>query len=104
MTLLAKKKGSNIQRKNIKPQTSLYHSLGDKSKDESNQPTEHVNSFTFTTIGMFAGLIIGLLLDEISWGFGIGLLLGAIIDIILNYRNKKAFERKFGILDKTSTE
>ncbi len=104
MTLLAKKKGSNIQRKNIKRQTSLYHSLGDKSKDESNQPTEHVNSFTFTTIGMFAGLIIGLLLDEISWGFGIGLLLGAIIDIILNYRNKKAFERKFGILDKTSTE
>lgn len=105
MTLLANKKSSNIQRKNMKPQiTSLFHSSGNKSQESSNEPVEHVNSFTFTTIGMFAGLIIGYILKEINWGFGIGLLSGAIIDFIMNYLKKKTFEKKHGTLNNTSTD
>lgn len=101
---MAKKKGSNIQRKNIKPQTSLYQSVGSNVGLEAEQPTEYVNSFTFTTIGMFVGLIIGFILKEISWGFGIGLFIGAAIDFIVNSRKKKFFERKYGIVENTSTD
>lgn len=101
---MANKKGSNIQRKNIKPPTSLYQSSGRNSQEVLNEPTEYVNSFTFTTVGMFAGLIIGYVLKEINWGFGIGLLSGALIDFVLNYRKKKAFEKKYGTRDKTSTD
>lgn len=97
---MANKKSSNIQRKNIKPQiTSLYQSSGNNSQESTNEPTEHVNSFTFTTVGMFAGLIIGYILKELNWGFGIGLLSGAIIDFIMNYLKKKAFEKKYGTLN-----
>lgn len=95
MTFLAKKKGSNIQRKNMQPKVPVIHpSLGNAKLEKVAEQTEHVNSYTFTTVGMFAGLIIGYLLNEINWGFGIGLFAGAIIDFVLNSRKKKAFDEK----------
>lgn len=94
---MAKKKGSNIQRKNIKAKAPVIHpTLGNKNNaSETEAPTEHVNSYTFTTIGMFGGLLVGYLLGRMNLGFGIGLLVGAIIDFILNQRKKKAFEKNF---------
>ncbi|MGP6139971.1 MULTISPECIES: hypothetical protein [unclassified Jeotgalibaca] len=102
---MAKKKGSNIQRKNIQTKTSIIHpSVGNYKKETETKQTEHVNSYTFSTIGMFAGLIIGYLFNEINWGFGIGLFTGALIDFIINFRKKKNFEEKFNRTLENSTD
>lgn len=95
---MAKRKGSNIQRRNLTKKTPSVHETLHNPKKAAPAPTdpEFENSYFFTTVGMFAGMIIGLFFDLMALGFGVGLVIGGIIDYILGEKRKKKLAERLG--------
>ncbi|AZP03306.1 hypothetical protein [Jeotgalibaca ciconiae] len=102
---MAKRKGRQIQRKNIQVKApKLYDSLGKEKEiiSQEEQEATYENTFLFTIIGMFVGMLIGYFLDNMALGFGIGILIGGMIDSILNTARKKKFEAELAPNQETS--
>lgn len=87
---MAKRKKSQIQRRNL-PKTApvLHPSLENNKRKPSEESAPAENTFLFTMIGMFSGMLIGLYFNNMAAGFGIGILIGGIIDFFLNKKRKK---------------
>lgn len=102
---MAKKKGSNIQRKNMQMKAPVIHpTIGNPQNSPVTEPTAFVASYNFTMAGMFVGLLLGYFINKLALGFAIGLLAGALVDMIINLRKKKIMEKKFGTSIENSTD
>ena len=100
---MAKKNRSNIQRKNNPNLKPIGHETLANRRNETSQKEDvedkSQNTFLFTIIGMFAGMLIGLYFDMMALGFGAGMVLGSIVDYTLNHlRKKKLVENEEDLL------
>jgi hypothetical protein len=97
MTVMAKKsKGNQIQRRNVTPTVPNLHNNGNaqatKNIPASKNPALQ-NSYTYTMAGMLLGALVGyFLLGNLNLGFGIGILIGGVVDVFLNSKKKKKRE------------
>ena len=90
-----KNKGNQIQRKNVTPTIPELHknkqAAAKKNLPVDEDPTLQ-NSFTYTMYGMLIGASIGYFAGNLTYGFGIGMLTGGIIDSYMNTQKKKKRE------------
>ena len=90
-----KNKGNQIQRKNVTPTIPELHknkqAAAKKNLPVDEDPTLQ-NSFTYTMYGMLIGASIGYFAGNLTLGFGIGTLIGAVVDSYLNTQKKKKRE------------
>jgi len=91
-----KNKGNQIQRKNVTPKVPDLHKNNTGAATKKNLPVNEdpklQNSFNFTMYGMLIGASIGYFLNYLTFGFGIGMLTGGVIDSYLNTQKKKKRE------------
>ncbi|SYZ79142.1 hypothetical protein [Trichococcus shcherbakoviae] len=93
---MAKKNtGNQIQRKNVTPTIPELHknkqAAAKKNLPVDEDPTLQ-NSFTYTMYGMLIGASIGYFAGNLTIGFGIGTIIGGLIDSYLNTQKKKKRE------------
>ncbi|MGA9517871.1 MAG: hypothetical protein WBV27_03725 [Trichococcus sp.] len=93
---MAKKNtGNQIQRKNVTPTIPELHknkqAAAKKNLPVDEDPTLQ-NSFTYTMYGMLIGASIGYFAGNLTIGFGIGTMIGGVIDSYLNSKKKKKRE------------
>ncbi|MGB9343102.1 hypothetical protein [Trichococcus sp.] len=90
-----KNKGNQIQRKNVTPTIPELHknkqAAAKKNLPVDEDPTLQ-NSFTYTMYGMLIGASIGYFAGNLTIGFGIGTMIGGVIDSYLNSKKKKKRE------------
>ena len=90
-----KNKGNQIQRKNVTPTIPELHkntqAAAKKNLPVDEDPTLQ-NSFTYTMYGMLIGASIGYFAGNLTIGFGIGTIIGGLIDSYLNTQKKKKRE------------
>ncbi|PTQ85188.1 hypothetical protein C8U37_10576 [Trichococcus patagoniensis] len=91
-----KNKGNQIQRKNVTPKVPELHKNNTGAAAKKNLPVDEdpslQNSFNFTMYGMLIGASIGYFAGNLTIGFGIGTLIGAVVDSYLNTQKKKKRE------------
>ncbi|WP_106450856.1 hypothetical protein [Trichococcus alkaliphilus] len=90
-----KNNGNQIQRRNVTPKVPELHknkqAAAKKNLPVDEDPTLQ-NSFNLTMYGMLIGASIGYFAGNLTLGFGIGTLIGGIIDSYLNTQKKKKRE------------
>ena len=90
-----KNKGNQIQRRNVIPTIPELHknkqAAAKKNLPVDEDPTLQ-NSFTYTMYGMLIGASIGYFAGNLTIGFGIGTIIGGLIDSYLNTQKKKKRE------------
>lgn len=87
---MAKRNKSNIQRRNLPKQSNIGHAkIKNTTRRAADPEPKYENTYFFTMVGMFAGMLIGWLFDLMMLGFGIGIVIGGIIDYILSEKRKK---------------
>ena len=90
-----KNKGNQIQRKNVTPTIPELHK-NKQAAVKKNLPVDEdptlQNSFTYTMYGMLIGASIGYFAGNLTIGFGIGTIIGGLIDSYLNTQKKKKRE------------
>lgn len=91
-----KSKGNQIQRRNVTPTVPNLHNNGNAQASKNIPVAENPalqNSYTYTMAGMLLGALVGyFLLGNLNLGFGIGILIGGVVDILLNSKKKKKRE------------
>ncbi|MPM42697.1 hypothetical protein SDC9_89366 [bioreactor metagenome] len=91
-----KNKGNQIQRRNVKPTIPELHKNNTGAVNNKKLPVDEdpklQNSFNFTMYGMLIGASIGYFAGNLTYGFGIGMLTGGIIDSYMNTQKKKKRE------------
>lgn len=90
-----KNKGNQIQRRNVTPTVPEPHknkqAAAKKNLPVDEDPTLQ-NSYNITMYGMLIGASIGYFAGNVTIGFGIGTLIGGVIDFYLNIQKKKKRE------------
>ena len=90
-----KNKGNQIQRRNVTPTIPELHK-NQQAAAKKNLPVDEdpalQNSFNYTMYGMLIGASIGYFAGNLTLGFGIGTLVGGVIDSYLNSKKKKKRE------------
>ena len=90
-----KNKGNQIQRRNVTPKVPELHK-NNQAAAKKNVPVDEdptlQTSFTLTMYGMLIGASIGYFAGNLTLGFGIGTLIGGVIDSYLNTQKKKKRE------------
>jgi hypothetical protein len=90
-----KNKGNQIQRRNVTPKVPELHK-NNQAAAKKNVPVDEdptlQNSFNLTMYGMLIGASIGYFAGNLTLGFGIGTLIGGVIDSYLNTQKKKKRE------------
>lgn len=90
-----KNKGNQIQRRNVTPTVPELHK-NKQTAAKRNLPVDEdpalQNSFNYTMYGMLIGASIGYFAGNLTLGFGIGTLVGGVIDSYLNTQKKKKRE------------
>lgn len=90
-----KNKGNQIQRRNVTPKVPELHK-NNNSAAKKNLPVDEdpqlQNSFNYTMYGMLIGASIGYFAGNLTLGFGIGTLIGGVVDSYLNTQKKKKRE------------
>ncbi len=90
-----KNKGNQIQRRNVTPTIPELHK-NKQAEAKKNLPVDEdpalQNSFNYTMYGMLIGASIGYFAGNLTLGFGIGTLVGGVIDSYLNSQKKKKRE------------
>lgn len=90
-----KNKGNQIQRRNVTPKVPELHK-NNQATAKKNLPVDEdptlQNSFNLTMYGMLIGASIGYFAGNLTLGFGIGTLIGGVIDSYLNTKKKKKRE------------
>ncbi|CZR10127.1 hypothetical protein [Trichococcus ilyis] len=90
-----KNKGNQIQRKNVTAKVPELHK-NKQATAKKNLPVDEdpalQNSFNYTMYGMLIGASIGYFAGNLTLGFGIGTLIGGVIDSYLNSQKKKKRE------------
>lgn len=90
-----KNKGNQIQRRNVTPKVPELHK-NNQATAKKNLPVDEdptlQNSFNLTMYGMLIGASIGYFAGNLTLGFGIGTLVGGLIDSYLNTQKKKKRE------------
>lgn len=90
-----KNKGNQIQRRNVTPKVPELHknnSAAAKKKLPVDQDPSLQNSFNYTMYGMLIGASIGYFAGNLTLGFGIGTLIGGVVDSYFNTQKKKKRE------------
>lgn len=89
-----KNKGNQIQRRNVTPKVPELHKNNNAAK--KNLPVDEdpslQNSFNYTMYGMLIGASIGYFAGNLTLGFGIGTLIGGVVDSYFNTQKKKKRE------------
>ena len=91
---MAKRKNSQIQKRNIQPKVTSVFDSSRLTPAEEQLQKENENTFLFTIVGMFSGMVIGLTLNQMTLGFIIGIAIGAVIDFIINRQKQKKLMAK----------
>lgn len=90
-----KNKGNQIQRRNVTPTIPELHK-NKQAAAKKNLPVDEdpalQNSFNYTMYGMLIGASIGYFAGNLTLGFGIGTLVGGVVDAYLNSKKKKKRE------------
>lgn len=88
-----KNRGNQIQRRNVNAKVPELHKNNTGAAANKKLPVDEdpklQNSFNFTMYGMLIGASIGYFLDNLTFGFGIGMLAGGMVDSYLNTQKKK---------------
>ena len=91
-----KNKGNQIQRRNVTPKVPELHKNNTGAATKKNLPVDEdpalQNSFNYTMYGMLIGASIGYFAGNLTIGFGIGTIIGGLIDSYLNTQKKKKRE------------
>jgi len=91
-----KSKGNQMQRRNVTPTVPNIHKNNNATTGKKEVPVDEnpalQNAFTFTMAGMLLGALVGYFFNNLTFGFGIGILIGGTVDAVLNTKKKKKRE------------
>jgi F0F1-type ATP synthase assembly protein I len=91
-----KNKGNQIQRRNVTAKVPELHKNNNGATAKKNlsidEDPQLQNSFNFTMYGMLIGASIGYFAGNLTLGFGIGTLIGGVVDSYFNTQKKKKRE------------
>jgi len=89
-----KNRGNQIQRRNVSPKVPELHKNNPNAKKSLpvDEDPKLQNAFNFTLYGMLLGAAVGYFAGNMTLGFGIGTLIGGVIDSYLNTQKKKKRE------------